>query len=128
MSAYSVVTDPAALPVAFEETLNAGDLEGLLALIAPGAVARRVTGETLVGREAVHAELAGMIAGGAQLKNAHRHTLVGAETALLVTDWTLAITSPTGERITSAGTTANIAHRDAAGAWRLTVLNPLGLD
>lgn len=126
MSKYSRITDPTLLPVAFEETLNAGDLDGLLALFAADGVARRVTGEAVFGDEAVRAELAGMIAGGARISNSHRHTFVGGDTALLITDWSLEITTPAGERISPSGTTANVARRDASGAWRFTVLNPLG--
>lgn len=120
------ITDPAALPILFQDALNAGDVDGVLALFAPGAAMRTVTGEHIVGAEALRAEIAGTVAAHGRLTNVQRHTLVGAETALLVTDWTMEIDGPDGERIAPTGTTANIARQDAAGAWHFTLLNPLG--
>ncbi|WP_329561246.1 YybH family protein [Kitasatospora sp. NBC_01266] len=121
-----VVTDPAKLPLVFQDALNAGDIAGVLALFAAGAGMRTVTGEHLAGTEALRAEISGTVAAHGRLTNVPRHTLVGAETALLVTDWTMEIDGPDGERIAPTGTTANIARRDADGGWRFTLLNPLG--
>ncbi|GAA1189103.1 uncharacterized protein (TIGR02246 family) [Kitasatospora gansuensis] len=121
-----VVTDPAQLPILFQDALNDGDVDTVLALFAPNAGMRTVTGELVTGAEALRAELAGTVLAHGQLTNVQRHTLVGAETALLVTDWTLEIDGPDGERIAPTGTTANIAHRGADGGWRFTLLNPLG--
>ncbi|MGW2815977.1 YybH family protein [Streptomyces sp. NPDC001415] len=121
-----VVTDPAKLPIVFQDALNAGDVEGVLALFAPGAGMRTAAGEHITGAEALRVEIGGTVAAHGQLTNVPRHTLVGAETALLVTDWTLEIDGPGGERIAPTGTTANIARRDTDGGWRFTLLNPLG--
>lgn len=121
-----VVTDPAKLPMLFQDALNAGDIEGVLALFAPGASMRTVTGEQITGTEALRAEIGGTVAARGRLTNVPRQALVGAQTALLVTDWTMEIDGPGGDRISPTGTTANIAHRDADGGWRFTLLNPLG--
>ncbi len=99
----------------------------MLALFAPGAGMRTVTGEQIAGAEALRAEITGTVAAHGRLTNVSRHTLIGAETALLVTDWTMDIDGPDGDRIAPTGTTANIAHRDATGAWHFTLLNPLGI-
>ncbi|MFD9560793.1 hypothetical protein [Streptomyces sp. NPDC059994] len=87
---------------------------------------RTVAGEHIVGTEALRAEIGGTVAARGRLTNVQRHTLVGAETALLVTDWTMEVDGPGGERIAPTGTTANIARRDADGGRRCTLLNPLG--
>ncbi|WP_181799397.1 YybH family protein [Kitasatospora acidiphila] len=131
-----VVTDPAKLPMVFQDALNAGDIDGVLALFAPGAAMRTVAREHITGTEALRAEIAGTVAAHGRLTNVPRHTLVGADTALLVTDWTMEIDGPDGlwghlpaegrGRIAPTGTTANIARRDADGGWRFTLLNPLG--
>ncbi|WP_327065769.1 YybH family protein [Kitasatospora sp. NBC_01302] len=122
----TVVTDPAKLPALFQDALNAGDVEGVLALFAPGAGMRTVTGEHITGAEALRAEIGGTVAARGRLTNVPRHALVGADTALLVTDWTMEIDGPDGERIAPTGTTANIARRAGDGGWRFTLLNPLG--
>ncbi|WP_330330165.1 nuclear transport factor 2 family protein [Streptomyces sp. NBC_00536] len=121
-----VITDPANLPILFQDALNAGDVDGVLALFAPGAGMRTVAGEHITGAEALRAEIGGTVAARGRLTNVKRHTLIGAGTALLVTDWTLEIDGPGGERIAPTGTTANIARQDTDGGWRFTVLNPLG--
>ncbi|PKV89542.1 nuclear transport factor 2 family protein [Streptomyces sp. TLI_146] len=121
-----VITDPAKLPMLFQDALNVGDVDGVLALFAPGAGMRTVTGELVVGADALRAEIGGTVAARGRLTNVQRHTLVGADTALLVTDWTMEIDGPDGVRIAPTGTTANIARQDADGGWRFTLLNPLG--
>ncbi|MFJ8622400.1 YybH family protein [Kitasatospora sp. NPDC093550] len=121
-----VVTDPAQLPVRFQDALNAGDVDGVLALFAPGAGMRTVTGEHITGTAALRAEIGGTVAARGRLTNVSRHALVGADTALLVTAWTLEVDGPDGKRLAPTGTTANIARRDADGGWRFTLLNPLG--
>jgi len=120
------ITDPAQLPVLFEERLNSGDVEGVLALFAPGATMRTTTGAVLTERDALRQEIGGTIAAGGHLTNTPRHALVGAETALLVTDWMMQIAAPDGTRISPTGATANVAQRNSNGEWRFAVLNPLG--
>ncbi|MFJ9770452.1 YybH family protein [Kitasatospora sp. NPDC101157] len=122
-----VITDPAQLPVAFEDALNAGDVDAVLALFAPGAAMRTVSGDLITGPGALRAEISGTVAARGRLTNVQRHTLVGAGTALLVTDWTMEIDTPAGERVAPTGTTANIARQDPSdGSWRFALLNPLG--
>ncbi|WP_217163417.1 nuclear transport factor 2 family protein [Streptomyces sp. AC512_CC834] len=122
----SAITDPALLPGAFEDALNGGDVEGVLALFAPGATMRTPAGEVIAGHEALRREISGTVAARGRLTNIPRHTLRGAEAALLVTDWTLEVTAPDGERVAPTGTTANVACRGVDGCWRFAVLNPLG--
>ncbi|MGW7822082.1 YybH family protein [Streptomyces puniciscabiei] len=124
----TAITDPALLPGAFEAALNGGDVEGVLALFAPGATMRTPAGEVITGHEALRREISGTVAARGRLTNVPRHTLVGAEAALLVTDWTLEVTAPDGERVAPTGTTANVACRGVDGCWRFVVLNPLGTD
>lgn len=89
---------------------------------------RTTTGEQIAGVEELREEISGTVAAHGRLTNVARHTLLGADTALLVTDWTMEIDGPAGERIAPAGTTANIARREADGGWRFTLLNPLGTN
>ncbi|MGF1431676.1 YybH family protein [Kitasatospora sp. LaBMicrA B282] len=126
MSLPQVVTDPAKLPILFQDALNAGDVDAVLALFAPEAGMRTVTGEHLVGADALRAEIGGTVAARGRLTNVPRLTLFGADTALLVTDWTMEIDGPDGERIAPTGSTANIARRGPDGGWRFALLNPRG--
>ncbi|GAB0107686.1 hypothetical protein JMUB6875_66830 [Nocardia sp. JMUB6875] len=122
----TTITDPAALPALFEARLNAGDIEGVLSLFTPDATMRTTTGAIISGRDALHHEISGTVAAQGRLTNVPRHILDGGDTALLVTDWTMEITTPDGTRIAPTGTTANVARRLPTGEWGFAVLNPLG--
>ncbi|WP_157388658.1 YybH family protein [Nocardia terrae] len=122
----TTITDPAHLPALFEARLNAGDIEGVLSLFAPDATMRTTTGTVLSGRDALLREISGTVAARGRLTNTGRHVLIGGDTALLVTDWTMEIDTPDGARIAPTGSTANVARRSPDGEWRFAVLNPLG--
>jgi ketosteroid isomerase-like protein len=124
----TIVTNPEKLPILFQDALNAGDVDAVLALFADGAGMRTTAGAHITGIDELRAEIGGTVTAHGKLTNVPRHTLIGAQTALLVTDWTMEIDGPAGERVAPSGTTANIAHRDSDGGWRFTLLNPLGTN
>jgi uncharacterized protein (TIGR02246 family) len=61
-SVSSRIVDPARLPFAYEDALNAGDADAVLALFRQDATMRTFTGEVLTGREALRAETVRTIA------------------------------------------------------------------
>ncbi|WP_217556177.1 nuclear transport factor 2 family protein [Streptomyces sp. GbtcB6] len=119
------ITDPEQLPPAFEKAMNSGNLDEVLSLLAPGAVMRTVTGETVTG-QALRDYTAGSIAGNAQLSNGPSRVVAGDDIAFISEEWTLEITGPDGNRKKATGTTANVARRGQDGTWRMAILNPLG--
>lgn len=120
------IFDPSRLPFAFEEALNAGDVDAVQALFHPDATMRTVTGDVVTGAEQLREETVRTVALKARLTNTHKHTFIGGDTALLILDWTLEATLPDGTRISPAGSTAAVALRSADSSWLFTVLNPLG--
>ncbi|MEY9838005.1 nuclear transport factor 2 family protein [Streptacidiphilus sp. EB103A] len=119
------ITDPAQLPPAFEKAMNSGNLDEVLGLLAPGAVMRTVTGETVTG-QALRDYTAGSVAGNAQLSNGPSRVVAGDDIVFITEDWTLEITTPDGNWKKATGTTANVARRGEDGTWRYAILNPLG--
>lgn len=119
------ITDLAQLPPAFEKAMNSGKLDEVLSLLAPGAVMRTVTGETVTG-QALRDYAAGSIAGKAQLSNGPSRIVAGDDIAFVTEGWTLEITTPDGNRKKATGASANVARRGEDGTWRYAVLNPLG--
>ncbi|MER5907133.1 nuclear transport factor 2 family protein [Streptomyces mirabilis] len=119
------ITDPAQLPPAFEKAMNSGKLDEVLSLLAPGAVMRTVTGETVTG-QALRDYTAGSIAGNAQLSNGPSRVVAGDDIAFISEEWTLEVTTPDGNRKKATGTTANVARRGQDGTWWMAILNPLG--
>ncbi|HWG28147.1 nuclear transport factor 2 family protein [Actinospica sp.] len=120
------VLDPARLPFAFEDALNAGNVDAVLELFSPQATMRTLGHEVLTGTEELREEIVRTVEAKARLTNTARLCLTGDGTALIVVDWTLEATTPDGTRVTPSGTTANLARRFGDGSWRFTVLNPLG--
>jgi uncharacterized protein (TIGR02246 family) len=120
------IVDPARLPFAYEDALNAGDADAVLALFHQNATMRTFTGQVLTDREALRAETVQTIAAQARLTNKPKSTLIGGDTALIIVDWNLEATSPDGTRISPTGTTTAVARRSADGSWRFAVLNCQG--
>jgi uncharacterized protein (TIGR02246 family) len=122
----SGIVDPARLPFAYADALNAGDAEAVLALFHHDATMRTFAGEVLTDREALRAETVNSIAVQSRLTNKPRFTQLGGDTALIVVDWNLEATLPDGTRISPTGTTTAVATRSADGSWRFAVLNCQG--
>lgn len=121
----TMISTPEALSAAFEASINSGDLDAVLDLFTQDTAMRTPDG-ALVSGAALRGYTAGTVAGRAELSNEPPLVLPVGDLALIVEDWTLKVTVPTGERITAAGTTANIAGRGADGGWRYLLLNPGG--
>ncbi|MEZ0110791.1 uncharacterized protein (TIGR02246 family) [Catenulispora sp. EB89] len=122
----SRITDPARLPFAYADALNAGDADAVVALFHQDASMRTFGGDILTDQEALRAEAVNSIAAQARLTNKPRFTQVGGDTALSVVDWDLEATLPDGTRISPTGTTTAVARRSADGSWRFVVLNCQG--
>ncbi|WP_194895650.1 YybH family protein [Catenulispora pinisilvae] len=120
------IADPARLPFAYADALNAGDADAVLALFHQDATMRTFSGEVLTDREALRAETLQSIAARARLTNKPRSTLIGGDTALSIVDWDLEATLPDGTRISPTGTTTAVARRSADGSWRFAVLHCQG--
>jgi uncharacterized protein (TIGR02246 family) len=129
-SADTRIVDPARLPFAYADALNAGDAEAVLALFHQDATMRTFTGEVLGDREALRAETVNSIAAQARLTNKPRFTQIGGDTALIIVDWNLEATLPDGTRISPTGTTTAVARQSAdgrGGSPSSTVKGQLGL-
>jgi uncharacterized protein (TIGR02246 family) len=122
----SRIVDPAGLPFAYADALNAGDADAVLALFHQDATMRTFTGEILTDREALRAETVNSITAQARLTNKPRFTQIGGDTALIVVDWNLEATLPDGTPISPTGTTTAVARRSSDGSWRFAVLNCQG--
>jgi len=117
------ITDPARLPFAYADALNAGDADAVPALFHQDATMHTFSGKVLTDREALRAETVQTISTRAHLTNKPRSTLIGAGTALVTVDWDLEATLPDGTRISPAGTTTAVARPAADGSWRFSILD-----
>jgi uncharacterized protein (TIGR02246 family) len=113
-------------PGAFIERLNAGDLPGVAELYAEDARFVAPTGETIVGRTALSAVLAELIASRAKLAcEVVRATTVG-DVAILYTDFAGVRHDAAGRETPITSRAIEVLRREAGGGWRLVVGDPNG--
>jgi uncharacterized protein (TIGR02246 family) len=125
-SADTRIVDPARLTFAYQDALNAGDADAVVALFHQDATMHTFTGKVLTDQEALHAEAVQSIAAQARLTNKPRSTLIGGDTALIIVDWDLEAMLPDGTGISPTGTTTAVARRSADGSWRFAILDCQG--
>jgi ketosteroid isomerase-like protein len=123
---FDIVTDPAAYPLEFETPLNRGDLERLAALYDEQAVVRGQSNEIYFGAAAVRAEMQQLISARANITNTLRHILRYGDTALIIVDYVLRLTTPDGGPVSVTGTATNVIRHQPERGWRMIVANPQG--
>ncbi len=102
--------EPEDLERRFVERVNAGDVEGLVALYEPDAVMAFPPGNVATGSEAIRRALEAFVASGVKL------TLGDQQPALRVGDLALGST-----RLVDGGVTAEVARRQPDGTWRWVI-------
>ncbi len=124
MSAHS----PEELDQLFEETLNAGDLDALVALYEPQAVFVSEPGQTVTGTAAIREVLSAFVAMKPKIIM-EVHT-VGQldDIALTSAKWEMAGTGPDGQSIEMRGHSTEVCRRQADGTWLFAIDDPGILD
>lgn len=113
MTDTTTAAEPNDLSRFFIERVNAGDVEGLVALYEPDAVLAFPPGELTTGHERIRALYEGFVAQAPTLQVGRHHP------ALVAGD--LALTATTQ---TSGELTVEIARRQPDGSWRWVVDQP----
>ena len=109
--------EPDQLERLFVERMNAGDVDGLVALFEPGAVMAHAPGEVAEGHEAIRRVFEGLVAAGTRL------TLGDQEPSLRAGDLAMGST-----RLADGGVTSEVARRQPDGTWRWVIDNWNVLD
>jgi len=122
----TTTTDPVALDRMFEQALNAGDLDALVALYEPTAALMPTPGEVVVGTAAIRTALAGFVAMKPTIRTSGRRVAQTGDIALLANDWTLAATGTDGQPTTMSGSAVEIARRQPGGHWLFVMDMPYG--
>jgi len=116
---------PEEWPSLFERHLNAGDLEAVAALYDPGATFVPRSGDTVVGRDAIRAVLAGLIAGKARLRGKVVRVVTAGDIAVLYSDWEGTMAGRSGE-VEVHSKAVEVLRRQPDGTWLLVVGDPNG--
>ena len=102
--------EPDELERLFVERVNAGDVDGLVALFEPGAVMAHAPGEVAVGSAAIRRVFEGIVASGVRL------TLGEQQPTLRAGDLAMGST-----RLADGGVTSEVSRRQPDGTWRWVI-------
>ena len=112
----------------FVENFNVGDIDRLIAAYyAEGAVLAGEPGAPASGPE-LRAALSKYLQPGSTISATTRHALVAGDTALLVIDWVIEGTDPSGDPFRFPGTSTDVVRRSADGSWQCLIDNPHGIS
>jgi uncharacterized protein (TIGR02246 family) len=113
-------------PRVFEQNVNAGDLDAVVALYEPGARFVLRTGETLAGRDAIRPVLAGLIAAKTQFRSQVVKAVTVGDVALLYTDFRGTALDGSGATVEVRSDAIEVLRRQPDGTWKLIVGDPNG--
>jgi len=113
----------------FDEHLNAGDLDALVALYEPGATLIPAPGESATGPDAIRQAFVGFLAMKPKIRmNVVQVLRAGDDLAMLFNDWTMSGTGPDGTAMNMAGKAIEIVRRQRDGSWRFAIDHPFARD
>ena len=108
------------------EYINTGNLDAAVDLYEPNASFVTGPGQTITGQAAIRDALKGMMAGKPKITMKVPIVLVNGELALLVSDYTLAMTGADGKPTTVSARGTEVVRRQPDGTWRFVIDNPTG--
>jgi uncharacterized protein (TIGR02246 family) len=111
----------------FQEALNAGKLDDLVALYEPQAMLMPMPGKLVTGHAAIRESLAGFLAGKPKISIAPKVAAQTGDIALVSGKWELEVTGPDGKRAQMSGQEVVVARRQADGHWLMVVDLPFGV-
>ena len=120
-------TSPEDLHKLFEQSLNSGDLDALVALYASDGLLMQRSGPAR-GISAVRKALAEYVAMKATIQLTTRKVVQAGDTALLMGDWQFHGTTSDGGSVSTSGTSIEVARRQSDGSWRYVIDLPFGID
>jgi uncharacterized protein (TIGR02246 family) len=108
----------------FAERVNAGDIDGVLALYEPGATLVMPEGD-LTGPAAFRESTKQMIAAELRVQlKVTKVVRVGEDLAVLYNDWSGSMKGPDGQPTELTGKAIEVVRRQTDGSWRFVVDDP----
>ena len=109
----------------FGERVNAGDVNGLVALYEPNATLVTPEAGALVGHAAIRDYLLNLVAAQAEIDmGTYRVLTAGDGLAVMHHDWRANIASPDGQRMVLTGKATEVVRRQPDGTWLFTFDDP----
>jgi uncharacterized protein (TIGR02246 family) len=119
-------TTPEQIHRLFQDTFNAGDIDGLMELYDPDAALIAQPGSVAQGSEQVRAALQTFLALKGSITLDTKLVVTVGDLAHLSNTWALRGTGPDGNPVALGATTAEVARRQADGSWRYVIDNAWG--
>jgi uncharacterized protein (TIGR02246 family) len=111
----------------FGERLNAGDLDGLVALYEKGGALVRQDGTSATGHDAIRAELGGILAAKPHIvMNVKTVRRGGNNIAVLYNDWHGSAVDEHGKTVKLDGCAVEVARQQRDGRWLFVIDDPDG--
>ncbi len=112
----------------FTQFFLAGDLDGMVGLYEPDAVAVMVPqpGPVVRGHAAIREGLSELLAFKPQFELQIQKTLEIEDIAILYARWNFVGTDPDGNDVRVTGLTSDVVRRQPDGSWLLIIDNPVG--
>ncbi len=109
----------------FEEHVNAGDVEAVVALYEEGGSLVQPDGGVATGRPAIRGVITRLVAMQPNLRNDVVKVVKGGEDlALVYNDWSMSAKGRDGNPIERAGKAIEVVRRQADGTWRFAIDDP----
>lgn len=109
----------------FEEHVNAGDVEAVVALYEEGGSLIQRDGGVAAGRSAIRGVIARLVAIRPQLRNdVVRVVEAGGDLALVYNDWSMSAKGRDGNLIERAGKAIEVVRRQPDGTWLFAIDDP----
>jgi uncharacterized protein (TIGR02246 family) len=121
-------TKPQGWPQAFEQRLNAGDLDAVMTLYAPEAHFVNKSGETLVGHDAIRKALGGLIEAKTQFRSRVVRAVTIGDIAQLYTDFEGTRVDGSGKTVAVHNNAIEVLRRQPNGPWKLIMGDPNGRE
>lgn len=120
-------TAPAEVIRLFAAALHDGRVDDAMALYEPDAVfVPQPDAPPISGRDAIRDALTGFAALRPTMTADIRKVITAGEIATVLNTWQMSGTTPAGEPVTMAGTSADVMRRRADGTWGILIDDPWG--
>jgi len=109
----------------FEDHVNAGDVEAVVALYEEGGSLVQHDGAVAIGHAAIRGVITRLVVMRAALRNdVVRVVEAGEDLALLYNDWSMSARARDGNPIQTVGKAIEVVRRQPDGTWRFAIDDP----
>jgi uncharacterized protein (TIGR02246 family) len=126
MNMKLALSTPEDIHCQFQEAINSGNLRGLLGLYEKDASLILSDGQILSGLQAIENHFAGLLQMRPTMKIQRPTVILNEGLAVLLADWRLSGTSPSGESFDEQCRTYDVVRKQSDGTWRIVFDSPWG--